>query len=347
MRRALALFWGPVLLVAAVGAATLQWLGPPARPAAPMRARLPAPKPVAAPKPLVALAPLAAPGAAAANHPADAPHRPGAPIAPPDPALLRALPGDASALVPRIGADGRAPMTVYAAGYDATDKRPRIGLLLSDMGMSGQDSTAAIAALPAAVSLAFSPYADNPAALLASARAAGHELFVSLPLEPQGSPLNDAGNEALLTGATAAVNGQRLDWALSRFAGYVGATGAMGLLHGERFAAATDQMAPVLRTLAASGLLYVDPRPGGAWTAPVAGRSVEVLVDEPALRTEIEAKLARLEKLATEHGAALGLVDEPAPRTVEAVSAWAARLSARGFLLVPVSALAHPAARKP
>jgi polysaccharide deacetylase 2 family uncharacterized protein YibQ len=275
------------------------------------------------------------------------PHTPASPIAPPDPALLTASPGDPTEQVPRIGADGRQAMQVYAGGIDPADKRPRIGLLLSDMGMSAQGSAAAIATLPAAVSLAFSPYADKPAALLASARAAGHELLVSLPLEPEGSPLNDAGNEALMTGATAAVNGQRLDWALSRIAGAVGATGAMGVLHGERFAAAADQMEPVLRELAASGLLYIDPRPGSAWTAPVAGRAVDLVVDEPALRTAIEAKLADLEKLAHERGTALGLVDEPAPRSVEAIAAWATGLSARGFVLVPVSALVHPAVRKP
>ena len=59
-------------------------------------------------------------------------------------------------------------------------------------------------------------------------------------------------------------NRQRLEWALSRMAGYVGATGALGTTRGERFAALPDQMNPVLTELAKRGLLYVDSRPGAS-----------------------------------------------------------------------------------
>jgi polysaccharide deacetylase 2 family uncharacterized protein YibQ len=329
--RALAWFWGPVLLVLLVGAVTLQWLG---APMVPVRA--------AAPRPA-----LAAAGPRAPAPEAVAVGKPGAAIPPPDPALLAAAPDLPGAMIPRIGADGRQPMRVYAAGYDPSDRRPRIALLLSDIGMSGDDSAAAIATLPAAVSLAFSPYSDTPETLLAHARAAGHEILVSLPLEPQGAPLNDAGNQSLLTSASPSVNHRHLDWALSRIAGSVGATGAMGVLHGERFEGDAAQMTPVLRDLAADGLFYIDPLPHGGWSAPAAGRTVDLVVDDPALRTEIDAKLSDLERLAKENGAALGLVNEPAPVTVSRIAAWAAGLSQRGFVLVPVSALVQNAAKTP
>ena len=278
------------------------------------------------------------------------PHPVGAAIAPPDPALLEPMQAEPGASLPRIAADGRAPMHVYAAGFDPSDTRPRIAVLIADIGMSGQDSDEAIRTLPAAVSLAFSPYAMKPDGLLASARAHGHESLIALPLEPQNAPLNDAGNFALLTGATPAANAQRLDWALSRISGYVGATGALGRLHGERFAAAADQMGPVLGELAARGLLYIDPRPARAGTdnspgtAPAFGRAVDLVIDEPALRTQIDAKLALLEQTARDRGTALGLVDEPAPVTMERIADWAAGLSQRGFVLTPVSALARPPA---
>jgi polysaccharide deacetylase 2 family uncharacterized protein YibQ len=202
--------------------------------------------------------------------------------------------------------------------------------------MSDADSEEAVRRMPAAVSLAVSPYALHTAPLLEAARAAGHETLIAIPMEPQNYPLNDAGNEALLTTAAPAANGRNLEWALSRIEGYVGATGALGRLHGERFAA-SEQMTKVYDALTARGLLYVDPRPG---TPPgSARRAVDLVIDEPPVRTEIEAKLARLEQMARERGAALGLVDGPAPVTTERVAAWASALPQRGFDLVPVSAL--------
>ena len=214
---------------------------------------------------------------------------------------------------------------------------------------------AAITVLPAAISLALSPYAPRTDALLARARDTGHEVFLSLPMEPQGYPLNDPGDRALLTGASQQTNAQRLEWALTRFSGYVGATGALGGeqggLRGERFGAALDQMLPLLETLGRRGLLYVDPRPNAAWTAtslpaPTKGsqplarsRGVDLVVDEQAGDSAIDAALVRLEVIARKRGSAIGLLGLPAPVAMERVGVWALGLPARGVSLAPVSAV--------
>ncbi|HST75312.1 MAG TPA: divergent polysaccharide deacetylase family protein, partial [Acetobacteraceae bacterium] len=169
-------------------------------------------------------------------------------------------------------------------------------------------------------------------------RAAGHEFLISLPMEPQGYPLNDAGDHALLTAVTPELNRSRLDWALSRITGYVGATGALGLLRGERFAG-SPQMAPVLADLNDRGLLYVDGRPGRPPVPSAWSRGVDLVIDEPAVRTEIEAKLAALEQIARDKGSALGLAGATRPITVDRLAAWTNGLAARGFALAPVSAI--------
>ncbi len=348
---ALGIFWGVALLVLAGGAGALHFLA--SRQATEHAAPI---VPHAAPAPSAAAPPAAAqpqapPASAAARPPAPGPARPlppGAAIPPPDSALLEASANFPGVFLPRIGPDGRMPMRAYAAGRDPAETRPRIALLLSDFGMNEQDSDEAVRSLPPAVSFAVSPYAPRTLErLLGAARARGHETLAALPLEPQNFPIDNAGAFSLLTSHTLAVNAQRLEWALSRFGGYAGATAALGRLHGERYAAAPEPFATLLEEIARRGLLYIDPRPGAV--APKRPgmppfRAVDVVVDTPPIRSEIEAKLARLEQIARERGTALGLAAGPLPMTTDRIAAWAVSLPARGFALVPVSALALPPA---
>jgi hypothetical protein len=217
--------------------------------------------------------------------------------------------------------------------------------------MAEIDSEDAIRATPPAVSLAISPYAQRPGRLVDLARSVGHETLVSIPMEPLGYPLNDAGNRSLLTGLSPAQNHEHLIWALSRFSGYVGATGALSGLRGERFAA-SQQMRPVLEELAARGLLYVDPRPvpsrpGGPSPTRPGVRVADLVIDDPPVRLEIEFKLTRLEQLARDRGTALGVAGLPGPVTIDRLAAWTATLASRGVMLVPVSALVPPPVFEP
>jgi uncharacterized protein len=325
--RALARFWTLVIVVLGGGVALLQWLGPPAPPPpAPVRASA---QPPAAPASV----------ASAVATPVSLGH-PG-PIAPPDKLLLEPSAANPKELLPRIGPGGAAPMQVYAAWFNTADPRPRIGLVVAGIGESKDESERAID-LPGAVSLAFSPYAVDPEKLLSEARARGHEILISLPLEPAGYPLNNAGDEALLVGAPASQNDERLDWALSRIEGYVGATGAMDGMYGERFAAAPDLLAGLERDLAARGLLYVDPRAGLPNPKWVTGRTADVVVDSPPVGPDISANLDKLETIARERGSALGVVGWPGPATIALLADWVGTLPAKGFVLAPVTALARP-----
>ncbi len=253
-----------------------------------------------------------------------------------EPAMLEA---GAYGPLPRIGADGRTPMRVYARPADRTDLRPRVGLVLGGLGMNAALTDEAIRRLPPTVTLAFSPYATQVALLLDRARGRGMELLVALPLEPTGYPLNSPGDRALLTGISAAENGDRLDWALSRFTGYVGAVGALGPMRGERYAALGDRLGSLQETLQRRGLLYVDPRPGATTPARAWGATVDVVVDDPPNRQRIDQKLGALEGIARERGSALGYAGEATPVLLDRLAAWAGSLESRGSVLVPVSAL--------
>ncbi len=315
-------FWFGVLGLLIAGAATLQIEGPPtARPIAAARASLPAHADAPAASAVSAVSQSRVQAAA--------------------PALAPAL---APTLAPTLAMPvGEAARPAHAAAIDHA--RPRIAILLSGVGLDTTQSRRAMA-LPAAVTLAITPYAADPPALAGAAREAGHELVLSLPLEPAGFPLNDAGAHALLTGADAARNDANLAWVLARFTGYVGATGALDGLRGERFAAATPLFTPLLRELRQRGLFYVDPRVAAA-ALPEGARAADLLLDEPGGRDAIQAHLAALEERARDRGTALGLVGTPTPVLLDRLENWLATLADRGFVLAPVGSLiempAHPA----
>jgi uncharacterized protein len=332
--RLLIWFWAVLLSGAGLIIATLAVLGPPPGPptrAAPQAATHGPPAQFAAAGPVLPV------------------RKPGSAIPGPRQALLIASPGYPGTFLPRIGADGAMPMHAYAAGWDPGERRPRVAILLAGIGASEIDSTEAITSLPGAVSLAISPYGTGGDRLLDAARARGHALLVSIPMEPQGYPLNDAGDRALLTTASARTNRNQLEWALTRLAGYVGATGALDGMRGERFAAIPELIQPILDELGRSGLFYIDPRPNAPavpGTAPgMVIRPVDIVLDEPAVRSEIDARLERLERLARARGAAIGLAGRPLPVVVERIAAWASGLPAKGLALTPVSVVAQmPAA---
>lgn len=309
--RSLGWFWLGLLFLFATGIATLHLLGPMAHPAL-----------------------LATPTLPKSATPATWNGR----IAEPDPALLEPSRIFPSAALPRIAADGRLPRVVYRRPAAPTGTRPRIALVLAGIGLSAADSRSAIDTLPGAVTLAFSAYTPSPEALMQAARDRGHEVLASLPMEASGYPWNDAGPHSLLTGKTPSANRENLEWAMSRQQGYVGVTGASDGLRGEQFAEQRSSFGLVLDEVARRGLLYIDPRPG-APPPPIAGRSTDVVVDDPPTRADIEAKLVTLERVARERGSALGLAGPLRPVTIERLATWTRDIEARGFELVPVSAL--------
>jgi hypothetical protein len=345
---------------------------PPAEPAPAPAPAAEAPKPAEpepAPPPPPAQAAAAAPAPAPAPVPAPAPPRPAparpeqagtpAPAAPvqsepaPPPAAapapapapqVAARPPARTAPQPLPPRDVEAPTWVrFARPFDPEDKRPRIAIVIVDLGKSQAATNAAIQNLGGGITLAFTPYADGLAQWVALARAAGHEVLLSLPMEPTDFPNTDPGPQTLLTTLTSRQNMERLNWTLERAQGYVGIVNAQG----SRFTASTDAMRPVIDRLFARGLLFVDARATLASVATRVADDVGVprayadrLVDQEASRPAIDRALADLERLARQNGAALGIA-QTYPVTFERLINWLPQLDARGIALAPVSAIVN------
>nr|WP_247893718.1 divergent polysaccharide deacetylase family protein [Azospirillum endophyticum] len=245
--------------------------------------------------------------------------------------------------LPRIAQDGRKPWQVYARPFPATDKRPRIAIVMSDLGLSGVTTGNALAKLPPGITLAFLPYAERLDDWVERARTKGHEVMLSVPMEPLNYPRDDPGPNALLTMLGSDRNMERLEWSLGKAVGYVGITSTTG----SKFTASPAAMQPVVDALKARGLLLVDarvnPKSVAGPLANLAGvpRALgDRVIDRDLSRGAIDDQLRELEEIAKTNGAAVGFAS-PYPTTIERLNLWLTSLADRGIALAPASAVVN------
>ena len=255
----------------------------------------------------------------------------------PDPALIEESP---SGPLPRIGPDGRKPWRVYSRPYNKLTDRPRIAVVVSDVGIAEETTDQAIG-LPGAVTLALAPYARNLADVVQRARDAGHEVLLTLPMEPNDYPRSDPGPYALLTSLDRAENMKRLEWVLGRATGYIG----LASYQAGAFGNAPRLLSPVMKALSDRGLVYLETRPRDVGTAlTAAGRAgaphaaVDIVADADLTRATILRRLNEAEVLANAQGTAIVMI-HPYPMAMARVQRWAESLDAEGPKLSPLSAV--------
>jgi uncharacterized protein len=243
--------------------------------------------------------------------------------------------------IPIIAADGARPSEVYARPLKSAQlSAPRVALIIGGLGRAQSGTAEALAKMPGAVTLAFTPEGNDLENLVTRARKAGHEMLLQVPMEPLDYSEINAGAHTLLTSLPADQNIDRLHWLMSRFQGYVG----IGNFVGGRFTTSESALAPVLRETAKRGLIFVDdgssPRSSQIAAAnklPYA--KVEIVIDAMPKADDIDKALSRLEALARERGTAVGLA-QALPVTLDRVAKWTKAAAARGIVLVPISAVA-------
>jgi polysaccharide deacetylase 2 family uncharacterized protein YibQ len=261
------------------------------------------------------------------------------------PVEQRALERSSYGAIPRIAADGARPSEIYGrpANIPAAKKNnPRIAIIVGGLGISAAVTQQAIKNLPSPITFAFSPYGADIERLVTQARTEGHEALLQVPMEPLDFPDNDPGPHALLTSLGVPQNLDRLHWLMSRFQGYVGIVNTMGA----RFTASEPALTPVLNDIAARGLIYIDngssakslaSQIAGAGGLPFA--RADVVLDAMPAAAQIDAALGRLETLARERGAAVGIASA-LPASVERIAQWAKAAESRGVVLVPITTAA-------
>ncbi len=258
-----------------------------------------------------------------------------------DPDLIEETPNGP---IPRIGAAGKTPFTVYARASispASADGRALIAIIVTGLGLNESGTLDAIAKLPDNVTLAFAPYGRSLNRTTAAARAEGHEMLLQVPMEPFDYPDNDPGPQTLLSGQTPRANLDKLFWLMARFGGYFGVMNYMGA----RFTASAGDFEPFMEEIGTRGLGYVDDGSSNRSIAPQLTERNEVPfargdaeIDTNPSRGAILDKLSNLEIRAAEKGFAVGIASA-LPVSIDAIAEWADGLKNRGALLVPVSAI--------
>ncbi len=246
-------------------------------------------------------------------------------------------------LLPKQGANGLRPADVYARPSTPQQRAApaRIAIVIGGLGISGNATQAAIQRLGPSISLAFAPYGSDLERQVGKARDEGHEVLLHTPMEPFDYPDNDPGPHTLLANQTPEQTIDRLHWVMSQFQGYVGVINFLG----GRFTSNEAALSPVMRELANRGLLYIDDGSSGRSLAGQTAASVgvslgktDIVLDAIQRGKEIDAALAKLEKIAKEKGSAVGYA-AGLPVNVDRIARWMKDVEARGITLVPVSAL--------
>lgn len=244
--------------------------------------------------------------------------------------------------IPVIRKDGLTAFKAYRRPFDraAAGNRPVVSVVIAGVGISERASETAIQSMPPDVTFAVSPYAASPDFWVKEARARGHEIWLTLPVETGDYPQSDPGPHTLMIGVPERDNMTKMAWLFSRATGYAGFIAVKNAA----FMNSVQDMRPAVGAIYGRGLAFADTAEetnavpatmAHGMNAPYA--AIDVWIDETATQDDILRALDVLEKKAREQGAAAGVI-HPLPVSYQEVEKWVATLPGKGIVLAPLSA---------
>lgn len=242
--------------------------------------------------------------------------------------------------LPVIAKDGRTPLAVYAYPFDHTEARPRISIVLTDVGPQTNLLNDAMAKLPGSVALAFNAYTPALGTAMAAARQAGHETLLLIPADGPSPLTYDPGPGALRLELSAPENMQRLHIIMGKATGYVGlmVNPETALLQIPNLAGAllTESQQRGLELLSNNQDMTDLGASSGSPTAQIT-LALDSSLDPDAL----DERLAELEQRAREGGQVVA-TSALYPFVINKLAQWLPTLESKGIAIAPVSAAANP-----
>lgn len=216
------------------------------------------------------------------------------------------------------------PATSSTPASSAAGK-PRMAVLMIELGDDAALGQMAIEKLPAAIGLAYLPDGEVSRVLARRAATDGHENWIGIPMQPRAWPKVNPGKNTLLVDDPAEANVQRLGWALGRIDHPAGAYPMMG----SAFTESPRAMQPIAAMLSAEHLAFIDsrssPRSVAAKSvAKAGGRAMtnDMFLDLDPEPAAVHRALAALADKARRSGRAVGLI-QASPRNIALICEWA------------------------
>lgn len=222
-----------------------------------------------------------------------------------------------------------------------TLKSGKITLIMSDMGLSKDQTVRALRDLPDSVALAISPYSPNMQDWLRQTAEEKKEALLLLPMEPVSYPKDDPGPKALMTNFNDQENALRLKSLIETSKGVIGVANFMG----SRFMSNERKIIPVLDEIRKNKLMFIETPSASVTPVQKTAQSIslpyiaaDLEIDASATEADIRTQLLKLESIAREKGFAVGMAS-PYPLTFNILKTWMAGLDSRGIELVPLTAI--------
>ncbi len=220
------------------------------------------------------------------------------------------------------------------------EARGRLAILLDDAGQS-KELLALAERLPSEIGVSILPFLPHSAEVATEMHRAGHEVWVHLPMEPQGYPDSDPGPGAILVSMSDAEIRTAVHAALNNVPHAIGVNNHMG----SKATADLRTMTWVMQELKARGMAFIDSRTTRATVAEQAARAQgvpagrrQVFLDNERTRTAVRKQLGEAVYRARLDGEAIA-IGHLAEVTIEVLGQELPAITARGADLVPPSAL--------
>lgn len=231
------------------------------------------------------------------------------------------------------------------AGVTTFEKRPKVAIVIDDVGVHSALSRKADKVLPPEVTFSFLPYGSATMELAKKARKEGREVMIHLPMEPMprlDEPPIDPGPNALFIDLSPDEMRKRTKINLKDLKDMsVGVNNHMG----SRFTSNLEGMKVVLPIIEESGLFFMDSLTTPNSAVEEAAKAVtpnmpllkrDVFLDHYITEDALRAALLRLEKEAQATGKAIA-IGHPHSRTLSVLQDWLPTLPYKGIDLVPIT----------
>lgn len=233
------------------------------------------------------------------------------------------------------------PFEAYRKPFTPKSGKSLVSIVVVDYGLSETTSHSMLANLPAEISFVLTPYAHDAASWGAKAREAGHEFWLSMPMETQNPTAQDAGPLAIMVNASLEENNSRLFTLMSSTSGYAGLVSQKD----HRFVKTDMDVSPVMKQVFGRGLAFAESNPA----IPAYGLSLAMefaypyvqntfWIDASLRSADIDRVIRQIERQAQSKGRVVAFV-HPYPVAIRKIQDWLDKAEDNNIQIAPLSAM--------